>query len=92
MSQELAVVGVDDSETAERAALTAQRLASALRARLHVVTAFDSDRTEVFGCGSETWIDSDADAARAPRLVPPEAHKFSKMPAGGRLSLLYYGR
>lgn len=78
MSQDLVVVGVDGSETAERAALTAHRLASALRARLHVVTAFDSDRTEVFGSGSETWIDSDADAAE--RMARAVALNLPAMP------------
>ena len=32
-------------------------------ATLHVVSAFDSDRTEVFGSGSDQWIVSDADGA-----------------------------
>jgi hypothetical protein len=47
------VVGVDGSETAMRAAETAQGLAASLGATLHVVTAFDSDRTEVYGSGSD---------------------------------------
>ncbi|MDV8149832.1 universal stress protein [Arthrobacter sp. B10-11] len=54
------VVGVDGSETAMRAAETARGLAASLGATLHVVTAFDSDRTEVFGSGSDRWIVSDA--------------------------------
>ena len=57
------VVGVDGSETALRAAHTARDLAASLGATLHVVSAFDSDRTEVFGSGSDRWIVSDADAA-----------------------------
>lgn len=57
------VVGVDGSETAKRAAQSARDLAAALGASLHVVSAFDSDRTEVFGSGSDRWIVSDADAA-----------------------------
>ena len=54
------VVGVDGSETALRAAQTARDLAASLGATLHVVSAFDSDRTEVFGSGSDQWIVSDA--------------------------------
>ncbi|MGO4492521.1 universal stress protein [Arthrobacter sp. 2YAF22_2] len=57
------VVGVDGSETALRAAQTARGLAVSLGATLHVVSAFDSDRTEVFGSGSDRWIVSDADDA-----------------------------
>lgn len=57
------VVGVDGSETAKMAAQSARDLAAALGASLHVVSAFDSDRTEVFGSGSDRWIVSDADAA-----------------------------
>ena len=57
------VVGVDGSETAKRAAQSAKDLAAALGASLHVVSAFDSDKTEVFGSGSDRWIVSDADAA-----------------------------
>ena len=57
------VVGVDGSETAKRAAESAKNLAAGLGAELHVVSAFDSDRTEVFGSGSDRWIVSDADAA-----------------------------
>lgn len=57
------VVGVDGSGTAKKAAESARDLAAALGASLHVVSAFDSDRTEVFGSGSDRWIVSDADAA-----------------------------
>jgi nucleotide-binding universal stress UspA family protein len=57
------VVGVDGSATAKKAAKSAKDLAAALGASLHVVSAFDSDRTEVFGSGSDRWIVSDADAA-----------------------------
>jgi nucleotide-binding universal stress UspA family protein len=57
------VVGVDGSGTAKKAAESARDLAGALGASLHVVSAFDSDRTEVFGSGSDRWIVSDADAA-----------------------------
>ena len=57
------VVGVDGSATAKKAAESARDLAAALGASLHVVSAFDSDKTEVFGSGSDRWIVSDADAA-----------------------------
>ncbi|MGY2744608.1 universal stress protein [Pseudarthrobacter sp. O4] len=57
------VVGVDGSETALKAAQTAKDLAATLGATLHVVSAFDSDRTEVFGSGSDKWIVSDAGEA-----------------------------
>jgi nucleotide-binding universal stress UspA family protein len=57
------VVGVDGSGTAKKAAESARDLAKALGASLHVVSAFDSDRTEVFGSGSDQWIVSDADSA-----------------------------
>ncbi|MGG5173106.1 universal stress protein [Pseudarthrobacter sp. J1738] len=57
------LVGVDGSETAKRAAQKALTMATGLGATLHVVSAFDSDRTEVFGSGSDTWIVSDADDA-----------------------------
>ncbi|GHG58256.1 hypothetical protein GCM10012320_31860 [Sinomonas cellulolyticus] len=59
------VVGVDGSETAHHAALEARNLAVALGAPLHVVSAFDTDRTEVIHSGSDTWIVSDADSTVA---------------------------
>ena len=57
------VVGVDGSETALKAAHTARDLALSLGATLHVVSAFDSDRTEVFSSGGDKWILSDASNA-----------------------------
>ena len=54
------VVGVDGSETALRAAHTARDLAVSVGATLHVVSAFVSDKTQVFGSGSDQWIVSDA--------------------------------
>lgn len=57
------IVGVDGSPTAMRAAESARKNALALKARLHVVTAFDSDRTEVYRSGSDTRIVSDAHSA-----------------------------
>ncbi|WAJ32719.1 universal stress protein [Arthrobacter sp. FX8] len=67
------VVGVDGSETAKKAAQSARDLAAALGASLHVVSAFDSDRTEVFGSGSDRWIVSDADAAEQVARTVAEA-------------------
>jgi nucleotide-binding universal stress UspA family protein len=57
------VVGVDDSETAKRAAEAARDLAVALGADLHVVSAFEGDRTEVFGSGNDEVIISPASEA-----------------------------
>lgn len=57
------VVGVDGSATARKAAEAARDLATALEATLHVVSAFDGDRSEVFGSGSKKWLVSDADKA-----------------------------
>ncbi|MCT9625363.1 universal stress protein [Pseudarthrobacter equi] len=57
------VVGVDGSETARKAAEAARDLATALGATLHVVSAFDADRSGVFGSGSNQWLVSDADKA-----------------------------
>lgn len=57
------VVGVDGSKTANKAAESARDLAAALGASLHVVSAFDSDRTEVLGSGSDQRVVSDADSA-----------------------------
>lgn len=50
------VVGVDGSRTAQRAAESARDLAVALGATLHVVTAFNDDRPEVVGIGSDQLI------------------------------------
>lgn len=57
------VVGVDGSETARRAAGAAASLASALGAKLHVVTAFSDERVEVVGSGSDKLLVSDAGKA-----------------------------
>jgi nucleotide-binding universal stress UspA family protein len=50
------VVGVDASGTARKAAEAARDLAAALGASLHVVSAYDSDRSEVFGSGSDQLV------------------------------------
>lgn len=57
------VVGVDDSATARRAAESARQLARALGSPLHIVTAFDSDRAEVYGSGSDRRVVTSADDA-----------------------------
>jgi nucleotide-binding universal stress UspA family protein len=57
------VVGVDGSETAQKAAEAARDLAVALGATLQIVTAFDNGRTAVYGSGSDTRIVSGADEA-----------------------------
>jgi nucleotide-binding universal stress UspA family protein len=62
------VVGVDGSLTAQKAAESARELAVALGATLHVVTAFDSDRTEVYGTGSDKRVVSGADEAEVVAL------------------------
>ena len=57
------VVGVDGSATARKAAEAARDLAAALGATLHVVSAFDAERSGIFGSGSDKWLVSDADQA-----------------------------
>lgn len=57
------VVGVDSSETASKAAECARDLAIALGASLHVVTAFESERAEVIGRGTDQIVISEADSA-----------------------------
>ncbi|GAA5194557.1 hypothetical protein GCM10023346_22300 [Arthrobacter gyeryongensis] len=57
------VFGVDGSETARKAAEAARDLATALGATLHVVSAFDADRAELFASGRFRWLVSDADKA-----------------------------
>lgn len=60
------IVGVDGSATARKAAESARDLAVALKAPLLVVSAFDSDRTEVLGSGGDKWVFSAAgDAEKA---------------------------
>jgi nucleotide-binding universal stress UspA family protein len=64
------IVGVDGSNTARKAAESARNLALALNAPLLVVLAFESDRTEIYGSGSDKWIISAAgDAEKAAKGV-----------------------
>lgn len=57
------VVGVDGSPSARKAAEMALDLAESLGGSLHVVTAFDSDRPETFGVGSDQVTVFSADSA-----------------------------
>jgi len=64
------VVGVDGSGTAQKAAGRARGVAAALGASLHVVSAYDTGRTGVFGAGSDQVVISEADnAENVARLV-----------------------
>jgi nucleotide-binding universal stress UspA family protein len=60
---EVIVVGVDGSETAKRAAQAASSLTAALGGVLHVVSAFEGDKIEEFGSGSDRRLVSGADTA-----------------------------
>lgn len=53
---EIVVVGVDGSETAEKAAQIAKNLALALGAKLHVITAYEGDPVTLASAGSERAI------------------------------------
>ena len=57
------VVGVDGSPSARKAAEMALGLAESLGASLHIVTAFDVDRSETFGVGSDEVRVWNSDAA-----------------------------
>ena len=57
------VVGVDSSETASKAAECARDLAVSLGASLHVVTAFETERAEIIGRGTDQIVISEADSA-----------------------------
>lgn len=59
----IVVVGVDESGTAKKAAESARDLAGALGASLHIVSAFDTNRTDVVGSGSEKVTVTSFDAA-----------------------------
>ena len=56
---EVIVVGVDGSETARWAAESAAAMATALGAKLHVVTAFSNDRAQVLGIANDQMAFSD---------------------------------
>ncbi|MFC6152865.1 universal stress protein [Nocardioides yefusunii] len=59
------LVGVDDSETARSAALTAAGLAQALQAELHVVSAFGKFEAERYNVGGDEYLVSNHDDAVA---------------------------
>lgn len=73
------IVGVDGSETAMRAAQAAQQLAIGLGASLRVVSAFDSNRTEVVEIGTDKWIVSDAAEAEAVARAVAERLKDDRL-------------
>lgn len=60
---DIIVVGVDGSETAEKAAEAAARLATRIGAGLHVVTAFDHAETEEVRVGSDHWVFTSVEGA-----------------------------
>lgn len=60
---DIIVVGVDGSDTSKKAAQKAGSLATALRATLHVVMAFDNDRPQLIGVGSDQMVVSQASEA-----------------------------
>lgn len=61
--ENIVIVGVDGSDTAQKAAEAAAELAAALGARLHVVTAYDDPEYEVIEVGSDQFVVSGADTA-----------------------------
>jgi nucleotide-binding universal stress UspA family protein len=65
MVEEIVVVGVDGSGRAQRAAEVAVQIARSLGKTLHVVTAFEQNRTDVYGSGSDQLIVSEADDAES---------------------------
>ncbi|MGO4435109.1 universal stress protein [Paenarthrobacter sp. RAF9] len=76
---EVIVVGVDNSETAKRAAAAAAKLATALGAELHVISGFSDDRIEEFGSGSDRITVSSADSAE---YVARKVSEELDIPAG----------
>lgn len=59
----IVIVGVDGSETSMAAARTAARIAAGLRTELRVVTAHESDSTEVVEIGNDKWYLHDSEQA-----------------------------
>lgn len=58
------LVGVDDSETAKRAAASAAALANALEAELHVVTAFGKFEADRVNLTHDSFLSNHDDALR----------------------------
>lgn len=63
--KQIIVVGVDGTGTASKAARTARELAVAMGATLHVVAAYEDDRTGTVSRESDKWMVSDAGRAAA---------------------------
>ena len=78
------VVGVDGSETANRAAETAARLATSLGANLHVVTAFNNDRAQVLGIGNDERAFSEE------KYAEKVAREAAAAVQSGRLQVSYF--
>ena len=57
------LVGVDGSDTAQKAAQRAASIAQGLGSGLTVVTAHATENTEVVRIGNDTWVMDDADQA-----------------------------
>lgn len=65
MAEGIVVVGVDSTGRAQRAAEVAAQIARALGKVLHVVTAYQQDRIDVYGSGSDQLIVSGAGDAES---------------------------
>lgn len=73
MAEGIVVVGVDNTGRARRAAEVAVQIAHALGKVLHVVTAYQQDRIDVYGSGGDQLIVSGAgDAESVARRVAEE--------------------
>ncbi|GER22922.1 universal stress protein [Zafaria cholistanensis] len=59
----IVLVGVDGSDTAQKAAQRAASIAQGLGVGLAVVTAHATDNTEVVRIGRDTWVMDDAEQA-----------------------------
>lgn len=57
------IVGVDGSDTSMAAARTAARIAAGIQAELRVITAHQSNDTEVIEIGNDKWYIHDSDEA-----------------------------
>ncbi|MSO78508.1 MAG: universal stress protein [Acidimicrobiia bacterium] len=84
----LIIVGVDGSDTAERAAREAVALAVATDAKLHFVTAMTKSKDLNVGTSGEAWHISSHDQAEqllddiAQRLSPPGLERSTAVLAG----------
>lgn len=78
------IVGVDGSETANKAATRAATVAAGLGADLVVITAHTKDNTEVVQIGSDTWILDDAEQAQ--KLAEKSAVKLRELVPGAAIT------